>query len=198
MILKWRGANAGTTEDSLTIEKWRNTFDIFTLTSMTTMSALLCMNMAANAGSISSAAFGSTADGKAVSVYTLTNDRGASVKFLSYGGIMTQINVPDRWGRIGNVVLGFNTAAEYEAKSPYFGALVGRYANRIAATRSYGNETEVRLAKAGAVGKRLIWSNEAKEGDVFDDDMLKAFPAAIPSGTRAGIINGRLPSPAPP
>jgi len=133
VILKWRGANAGTTEDSLTIEKWGNAFDIFTLTSMTTMSALLCMNMAANAGSISSAAFGSTADGKAVSVYTLTNDRGASVKFLSYGGIITQINVPDRWGRIGNVVLGLNTAAEYEAKSPYFGALVGRYANRIAA-----------------------------------------------------------------
>jgi aldose 1-epimerase len=70
---------------------------------------------------------------KAVSVYTLTNDRGASVKFLSYGGIITQINVPDRSGRIGNVVLGFNTVAEYEAKSPYFGALVGRYANRIAA-----------------------------------------------------------------
>jgi len=73
------------------------------------------------------------------------------------------------------------------------GEYVGTLSSRVL-TRAHGNETEVRVAKAGAVGKRLIWSNEAKESDVFDDDVLKAFPAAIPYGTRAGIINGRLPS----
>lgn len=84
------------------------------------------------AGSVKSEAFGSTKDGKAVELYTLTNDQGSLVKFMTYGGIITEIDVPDRWGRLGDVVLGFKTVGEYEAKSPYFGGLIGRYANRIA------------------------------------------------------------------
>src|SRR5262245_54244921 len=87
---------------------------------------------AAQGASVSKAGFGATKDGTAVDEYTLTNDKGATVKFISYGGIITEINVPDRWGRLGNIVLGFKTVGEYEAKSPYFGALIGRYANRIA------------------------------------------------------------------
>ena len=88
---------------------------------------------AAMAGTVASEAFGSTKDGATVELYTLTNKSGASVKFMTYGGIITEINVPDRAGRLGNVALGFKTIGEYEAKSPYFGAIVGRYANRIAA-----------------------------------------------------------------
>ena len=82
-------------------------------------------------GSVRKAPFGRTNDGAAVEVTTLTNASGASIRFLSYGGIITEINVPDRDGRIGNVVLGFDSVADYEAKSPYFGALIGRYGNRI-------------------------------------------------------------------
>ncbi len=104
----------------------------FAISGVMALSALLCVNMAAYAGSVSSTSFGTTADGKAVTLYTLTNDHNATVKFMNYGGIITQINVPDRAGHIGNVVLGFGTVAEYEAKSPYFGGLIGRYANRIA------------------------------------------------------------------
>ena len=85
------------------------------------------------AGSSSKEDFGKTKDGVAVEQYTLTNDSGATVKFLSYGGVITAINVPDRWGRLGDVVLGFNNIGDYEAKSRYFGGLIGRYANRIAA-----------------------------------------------------------------
>ncbi|MEO8668511.1 MAG: aldose epimerase family protein [Bauldia sp.] len=98
------------------------------------------------AAGITQAPFGMTKDGLPVEEYTLTNDMGASVKFISYGGIITEINVPDRWGRAGNIVLGFKTVGEYEAKSPYFGALIGRYANRIAGGKFSIDGTEYTLA----------------------------------------------------
>jgi aldose 1-epimerase len=83
--------------------------------------------------SITSQPYGTTADGTAVEEYTLTNASGMEVKIITYGGILTSIKVPDRSGNLGNVALGFNTLAEYETKSPYFGCITGRYANRIAA-----------------------------------------------------------------
>ncbi len=96
--------------------------------------ASVCLGSAqARAGTVENEAFGVTKSGAKVELYTLTNDSGASVKFITYGGIITEINVPDRAGRLGNVVLGFKTIGEYEAKNPYFGAIIGRYANRIAA-----------------------------------------------------------------
>lgn len=95
-------------------------------------SIALFATSAAFAGTTSKEAYGKTADGKEVELYTLTNDKGASVKFISYGGIITEINVPGRWGRLGNVVLGFKTLGDYETKNPYFGCITGRYANRIA------------------------------------------------------------------
>ena len=100
----------------------------------------------AEAGSVTKSSFGKTKDGIAVDQYTLTNDKGASIKFISYGGIITEINVPDRWGRVGNVVLGFKTLQEYEEKSPYFGALIGRYANRIAGGKFQIDGKEYTLA----------------------------------------------------
>ena len=64
--------------------------------------------------------------------YTLTNAGGMRVKVLTYGGIIQSIEVPDRQGRLGDVVLGFDSLDGYVKQSPYFGAIVGRYANRIA------------------------------------------------------------------
>ena len=55
-----------------------------------------------------------------------------TVKIITYGGIVTEIDTPDRKGKIANVALGFDNLADYVAKSPYFGAIIGRYANRIA------------------------------------------------------------------
>lgn len=88
--------------------------------------------------SISKEYFGQ-ADGTAVYRYTLDSGRGMKVRILSYGGIIQTLDAPDRRGRTANVVLGFPTLADYVAKnSPdagggvYFGALIGRYANRIA------------------------------------------------------------------
>ena len=64
--------------------------------------------------------------------YTLTNAGGMRVKVLAYGGIIQSIEVPDSHGRLGDVVLGFDSLDQYKKESPYFGAIVGRYANRIA------------------------------------------------------------------
>jgi aldose 1-epimerase len=76
--------------------------------------------------------FGTTTDGTPVDMHTLTNANGMQVRLIDYGATITSIRVPDRDGRYADVVLGFDSLAQYETKSPYFGATVGRYANRIA------------------------------------------------------------------
>lgn len=76
--------------------------------------------------------FGKTPEGKTVYLYTLTNARGAEVSISNYGGIIVSWLVPDREGKMDDVVLGYKTLDEYIANSPYFGAIVGRYGNRIA------------------------------------------------------------------
>ena len=81
---------------------------------------------------VSRAAFGTTGDGKAVEIYTLTNAHGLEMRVISYGGIITSLKVPDRSGHLGDIVLGFDTIDGYLKDPPYFGALIGRYGNRIA------------------------------------------------------------------
>ncbi len=76
--------------------------------------------------------FGKTSDGTAVSLFTLTNGKGAEARIITYGGILVSMKVPDRKGTLGDVVLGHDTLADYTADNKtYFGALIGRYANRI-------------------------------------------------------------------
>jgi aldose 1-epimerase len=81
------------------------------------------------------APFGRMPDGKAVEVFTLRNARGMEVRAITYGAIIQSIRVPDRSGRIGDVTLGYDSLPGYLTASPYFGAVVGRYANRIARGR---------------------------------------------------------------
>ena len=83
------------------------------------------------APTISKQPFGSVG-GQAVDLYTLTNSSGMEVKIMTYGGIIQSVRVPDRRHRFANVTLGFDNLADYVAKSPYFGCITGRYANRIA------------------------------------------------------------------
>ncbi|HWD92593.1 MAG TPA: aldose epimerase family protein [Verrucomicrobiae bacterium] len=73
-----------------------------------------------------------TDDGVPVTLYTLHNRNGVSVSICNYGGLVTSLKVPDRNGKFGDVVLGYDNVAGYIKSSPYFGALVGRYGNRIA------------------------------------------------------------------
>jgi len=76
--------------------------------------------------------FGKTPDGKQVFLYTLTNIKGMAVKITNFGGIVTSIIVPDKKGNMGDVVLGFDSLAPYFINNPHFGAIIGRYGNRIA------------------------------------------------------------------
>jgi aldose 1-epimerase len=87
----------------------------------------------ASTGSIQGKPWGSV-DNHPITVYTLTNSRGAFVTITNYGGTVTSINVPDKRGKLGDVVLGYNSLAPYADNfgGTYFGALIGRYANRIA------------------------------------------------------------------
>jgi aldose 1-epimerase len=75
--------------------------------------------------------FGTLPDGRQVNRYTLKNTKGMVVKIIDFGGIVTEIHVPDRDGAFADVALGFETIGPYLKDSPYFGALIGRYGNRI-------------------------------------------------------------------
>lgn len=87
---------------------------------------------AASPSTVTMQAFGETKDGTAVELYTLRNANGLQADIMTYGGIVTRLLVPDRLGNLGDVVLGYNTLDAYIADNPYFGALIGRYGNRIA------------------------------------------------------------------
>jgi aldose 1-epimerase len=87
---------------------------------------------AGGGGTIVKNFYGTTADGKDVYEYTLTNHKMMEVKIITYGGIITSIKVQDRHHQWANVALGFDNLGDYVAKSPYFGSITGRYANRIA------------------------------------------------------------------
>ena len=85
--------------------------------------------------------FGSTIDGTDVDQFILSNNNGMEVRIITYGGIITSWTAPDKNGDYKDIVLGYNTLAEYEAETPYFGALIGRYGNRIAKGKfSLGNQ----------------------------------------------------------
>src|ERR1700729_3621126 len=81
--------------------------------------------------SITHAPFGHTNDGTPVDLYTLRNRRGMEARIATYGGIVTVLTAPDRTGRYADVVLGYEALPEYIKGSSYFGALIGRYGNRI-------------------------------------------------------------------
>jgi len=91
--------------------------------------------------------FGSTADGTAIDLYTLANKHGMSAAVMNYGGIVVALKVPGRDGRIDDVVLGFDNLNGYLGTNPYFGAIVGRYGNRIARGRFTLDGVEYTLAR---------------------------------------------------
>ena len=92
------------------------------------------------------APFGRTAGGEAAELFTLRNAHGIQVQLTNYGGIITSIKTPDRAGRFADIVLGYDELGGYLRDSPYFGAIVGRYANRIARGRFTLDGTAYTLA----------------------------------------------------
>src|SRR5690349_21470733 len=106
---------------------------------------LSCATLTYAQATVTKAPFG-TADGQSVDLYTLRNVHGLEAKITNYGGILVSLKVPDRNGKFDDVVLGFNDLDTYLKGDPYFGALIGRYGNRIAKGRFTLNGVEYKLA----------------------------------------------------
>jgi aldose 1-epimerase len=111
-------------------------------------------------------------DGKPITLYTLTNSHGIEVRAMNYGGILVSIRVPDRKGEFADVVLGHDSLQGYEPNPPYIGAIIGRYANRIANGSFALDGKTYTLPKNdgpntlhGGVSKtfdRVVWDGETK------------------------------------
>lgn len=110
--------------------------------------------------------FGQVGDGTRVEIYTLTNDNGLETKLTNYGGTVVSMLAPDRDGSLGQIALGFDNLKQYLEQSPYFGCLVGRYANRISQGRFTLNGVEYVLAQndadnhlhGGLIGfNKVVW-----------------------------------------
>ncbi|MBX2857351.1 MAG: galactose mutarotase [Cellvibrionaceae bacterium] len=122
--------------------------------------------------SISKRVFGRLSNGQSADIYTLTNRHGLCAKITNFGGVVVALQVPDKAGQLGDVVLGFDTLAPYEDISPYFGALIGPYGNRIANAAFALNGRQYQLQKndgsnclhGGERGfDKLLWAAEAGE-----------------------------------
>jgi aldose 1-epimerase len=90
--------------------------------------------------------FGKTADGQEVDLYTLTNKNGVEASIINYGGAVVTLKVPDRNGKLDDVVLGLDSLDSYRTHTNHFGALIGRYGNRIGKARFKLNGVEYKLA----------------------------------------------------
>jgi aldose 1-epimerase len=102
----------------------------------------------AKAAPVTKADFGKTKEGTPVQIFTLTNGSGMEAKIMTYGGIVVSLKAPDRNGAMADIVLGFDSLKEYEENnSPYFGALIGRYGNRIGHARFSLDGKEYTLEK---------------------------------------------------
>jgi aldose 1-epimerase len=92
------------------------------------------------------APFGTAPGGSSVDIYTLTNASGMEARITNYGGILVSLKVPDRNGKLEDVTLGYDSLSQYIADNPYFGALIGRYGNRIGKARITLDGMEYKLA----------------------------------------------------
>ncbi len=100
-----------------------------------------------SAPKLTKTSFGTTTAGNSVDLYTLRNSKGVETSITNYGGIVVSLKVPDRNGNLGDVVLGFDSLDGYLKGHPYFGAIIGRYGNRIAKGRFSLNGHEYTLAR---------------------------------------------------
>jgi aldose 1-epimerase len=124
-------------------------------------------------GSVTKQAFGKTSAGEAVDLYTLKNKNGVEVSIMNYGAIVVSLKTPDAKGQLADIVLGFDKLDGYLATNPYFGAVVGRYGNRIAKGEFSIDGQKYTLAKnngenslhGGLKGfDKKVWTAEPAEG----------------------------------
>jgi len=127
------------------------------------------------------APYGTTQDGQAVDIYTMTNDHGLRVRFLSYGGVITEIHVPDRTGRLDNIALGLRTLRDYETLPGHFGAITGRYANRIGGAQFTLNGQTYHLIANN--GRNTLHGGP----NALDHRVWTVSPLTVPEGVAATL-----------
>ena len=122
---------------------------------------------------IKNQSFGTVPEGP-VDLYTMTNTRGMEVRAMNYGGIIVSLRVPDKKGVLADLVLGFDTLDAYLNNMPYFGAIIGRYANRIANGKFALDGVEYRLARNNGMNSlhgglkgfdKVLWHSEQFENN---------------------------------
>ena len=140
--------------------------------------------------------FGETMDGTDVDQFILSNNNGMEIRIITYGGVITSWTAPDKNGNYKDIVLGYNTLAEYEAETPYFGALIGRYGNRIAKGKFSLGDQEYTLAVNNGVNHlhgglkgfdKVIWdaktivsdSTVSLELSFLSKDMEEGYPGNL-------------------
>jgi len=140
--------------------------------------------------------FGRLADGTAVEIFTLTNAHGLRARIMTYGAILVSLEAPDRNGVLADVTLGFDGLAGYLGTHPYFGAIIGRYGNRIAKARFALDGVEYHLAPnnngntlhGGIKGfDKVVWKGEAVKSEhgtgvklsYLSKDMEEGFPGNL-------------------
>jgi aldose 1-epimerase len=165
---------------------------------------MLTTSMAAET-QVSKQPFGHTADGAAVDIYSLI-DKQIEVRVMTYGGIIVSLRTPDRNGKFDDVVLGFDSLDQYIAKNtPYFGALIGRYANRIAhgsfqldgKTYSTPKNNGDNTLHGGIRGfDKVVWSGkqipDGVELTYVSKDGEEGFPGALTTTVRYTLSGNAL------
>ena len=149
-----------------------------------------------NTVSITPSPFGATPDGEAVELYTLTNANGMVAKITTFGGIVTELLVPDKDGAFGDVALGFSSLDGYTGDHPYFGAIIGRVANRIAKGQFSLDGADYQLATNNAPNHlhggdkgydKRVWTAEVVEDPsaavltlrLTDSDGVEGYPGTV-------------------
>lgn len=166
----------------------RKTLSIFFVSMVS--SALVFSAQAAEKGkgSIKKSEYGRTPDGKTVDLYTLTNAKGMVAKLITYGAICTELHTPDRNGKLGDIVLGFDNLQQFQGEHPYFGSTIGRVANRIAKGKFTLAGKDYTLAvnngpnslHGGLKGfNRVLWKAEPREAK---DSVAVKFSYLSPNG----------------
>lgn len=140
--------------------------------------------------------YGTTAKGEKVESYKLKNQNGMEVDIITFGGRITDLKVPNKEGVSENVVIGFNSLAQYEKENPFFGALIGRYGNRIAKGKFSLDGKEYQLAINNAPNAlhggpqgyfNVVWkADEVKSGETaslklsyVSKDMEEGYPGTL-------------------
>lgn len=149
--------------------------------------------------------FGKTTDGTPVEVYTL-KDSNAEIRIMTYGGIIQSVKIPDKKGGVADVVLGFDSLEGYEKNpSPYFGALIGRYANRIGNgefkldghTYTLPKNDHGNTLHGGTVGfDKVVWKAKEIPGGIelmhVSPDGDQGFPGTLTAIVKYTLDGGTL------